>query len=49
MRCGFEYYRTLVISSDFLQAHIKRDGMPNLPVLSVAGGPALPTQPNRAG
>src|SRR3984957_4310572 len=38
MRCGFEYYRTLEISSAFVQASIERDGKPTLPVLSVAGG-----------
>jgi pimeloyl-ACP methyl ester carboxylesterase len=38
MRCGFEYYRTLEVSSAFVQAHIERDGKATLPVLSVAGG-----------
>jgi pimeloyl-ACP methyl ester carboxylesterase len=38
MRCGFEYYRTLEISSAFVQTRIERDGRPTLPVLSVAGG-----------
>jgi hypothetical protein len=35
MRCGFEYYRTLEISSAFVQASIERDGKPPLPVLSL--------------
>jgi pimeloyl-ACP methyl ester carboxylesterase len=38
MRCGFEYYRTLEISSAFVRTRIERDGRPTLPVLSVAGG-----------
>lgn len=38
MRCGFEYYRTLDVSSAFVQACIERDGKPTIPVLSVAGG-----------
>jgi pimeloyl-ACP methyl ester carboxylesterase len=38
MRCGFEYYRTLEVSSDFVQTRIERDGKPTIPVLSVAGG-----------
>jgi pimeloyl-ACP methyl ester carboxylesterase len=38
MRCGFEFYRTLEISSAFVRASIERDGKPTLPVLSVAGG-----------
>ena len=33
-----EYYRTLEISSAFVQTRIERDGRPTLPVLSVAGG-----------
>jgi pimeloyl-ACP methyl ester carboxylesterase len=38
MHCGFEFYRTLEVSAAFVQAAIERDGMPTLPVLSVAGG-----------
>jgi pimeloyl-ACP methyl ester carboxylesterase len=38
MRCGFEYYRAVEVSSAFVRACIERDGKPTLPVLSVAGG-----------
>ena len=38
MRCGFEYYRTVEVSSAFVRAYIERDGKPTLPVLSIAGG-----------
>src|ERR1700689_4157250 len=37
MRCGFEYYRTLEISSALVQQAIKTEGKLNVPVLSVAG------------
>ncbi len=38
MRCGFEYYRSVEVSSAFVRACIERDGKPTLPVLSIAGG-----------
>ena len=38
MRCGFEYYRTLEASATFVRSHVEREGLVELPVLSVAGG-----------
>jgi pimeloyl-ACP methyl ester carboxylesterase len=38
MHCGFEYYRALEASADFVRSCIERDGKLNLPVLTVAGG-----------
>ncbi|MGY3484772.1 pimeloyl-ACP methyl ester carboxylesterase [Bradyrhizobium sp. USDA 4011] len=38
MHCGFEYYRTVEVSSAFVKERIARDGKLNVPVLTVAGG-----------